>query len=137
VNVDRPFLGANVLFSAARSTTSRLRSLWTLSDLQLLSSALAVEEAKRNLALDRPASLSELDLLVTAITIVAEPDASLSLPAQISLPEKDRPLFLSAVQANATHFVTGDKKHFGAYRGQIIAGVTILSPSDYLASRKT
>jgi len=133
--VDRPFLDANVLFSAARSPSSRLRLLWSLDQTELLTTALAIEEAHRNLARDRPAALPELDSLVKSIVVVAEPGAGASLPVEMSLPEKDRPIFLGAVQARATHFVTGDKRHFGNFRGQIIAGVTVMTPADYLAIR--
>jgi hypothetical protein len=49
---------------------------------------------------------------------------------------KDEPLFLAAVTAQATHFLTGDLKHFGPYLGQNIAGVLILRPSVYLQGRQ-
>lgn len=52
--MDRDFLDANVLFSAARSATSRLRDLWRLPQTTLITSAYCVEEARRNLAIDRP-----------------------------------------------------------------------------------
>lgn len=135
--MDRVFLDANVLFSAARSRTSRLRSLWSLSDSQMLTSALAFDEARRNLALDRPAALADLDSLAVATTIVPDPDPAEPLPPNMCLPEKDRSIFLAAVGAHATHFLTGDKRHFGPYRGQTIAGVIVLIPADYLSSRST
>ncbi len=61
--LDRIFLDANVLFSAAYLENSGLGRLWRLEDAELLSSAYAVEEARRNLALDRPPALARLERL--------------------------------------------------------------------------
>jgi uncharacterized protein len=133
--VDRPFLDANVLFSASRSETTRLRELWRRPDAALLTSAYCVEEARRNLAADRPAALADLQVLVAGLTLVSEPAADAKLPKGIELPDKDRPVFLAAVQAKATHFLTGDHKHFGAYRGKTFGGVRIVTPADYLGPR--
>jgi hypothetical protein len=101
----------------------------------MLTSALALDEARRNLALDRPSALTDLDSIAAATTIVPEPGQAEPLPSNMTLPEKDRPIFLAAVGAQATHFLTGDKRHFGAYRGQAIAGVIVLTPADYSQSR--
>lgn len=130
--MDRDFLDANVLFSAARSATSRLRDLWRLPNAVLLTSAYCVEEARRNLAIDRPESLIDLDMLVAGLTLVPESAPDLEMPEGMELPEKDRPVFLAAVQAKATHFLTGDRKHFGVYRGKTFGGVRIVTPADYL-----
>lgn len=48
------------------------------------------------------------------------------------LPEKDVPIFLAAIEARATHLVTGDVRHFRAYFGKKIQGIAILRPGDYL-----
>ena len=128
----RDFLDANVLFSAAHGATSRLRDLWRLPNAVLLTSAYCVEEARRNLAIDRPEALPDLATLVAGLTLVPEPASELELPAGMKLPEKDRPVFLAAMQAEATHFLTGDHKHFGASRGKVFAGVRIVTPADYL-----
>jgi predicted nucleic acid-binding protein len=133
--VDRVFLDANVLFSAARSPTTRLRKLWLLAGTQLLASGLALDEARRNLAADRPTAVADLDVLAAAMTIVPEPDPAAVLPSGIDLPAGDRPIFLAAVSAQATHFVTGDRRHFRSYRGQSFANVLIVTPADYLDSR--
>ncbi len=130
--VDRDFLDANVLFSAARSAKSRLRDLWRLPRITLLTSAYCVEEARRNLAIDRPEALADLAMLVAKLVLVPEPAPELKLPEGLELPEKDRPVFLAAVQAKATHFLTGDHKHFGSYLGKTFGGVRIVAPADYL-----
>jgi hypothetical protein len=133
--VDRPYLDANVLYSAARSPTSRLHQLWTLPETDLLTSAYAIEEARRNLVLDKPDAVPGLDTLVAAMTVVAEPAEGVALPAGMDLPAKDVPVFLAAVQAGATHFLTGDKKHFGPYAGTAPGGVVVLPPGEYLDCR--
>jgi predicted nucleic acid-binding protein len=47
--MDRLFLDANVLFSAAYKTDARLREFWKLKDVVLCSSRYALEEARSNL----------------------------------------------------------------------------------------
>jgi hypothetical protein len=37
-----------------------------------------------------------------------------------------------AVQAKATHLITGDRQDFGRYFGKRILGVLVLTPSAYL-----
>lgn len=53
-----------------------------------------------------------------------------------SLPEKDLPILFAAIAAGATHLLTGDRAHFGAYFGRQIAQVLIQRPGDYLAARR-
>jgi hypothetical protein len=59
-HLDRIFLDANVLYSAAYLERSELSRLWSLNDVALISSAYAIEEARRNLAIDRPGALKRL-----------------------------------------------------------------------------
>jgi hypothetical protein len=58
------------------------------------------------------------------------------LPPGIFLPEKDVPIFLAAIEARATHLLTGDVRHFRAYFGKQIEGIAITRPGEYLRSRK-
>jgi len=133
--VDRVFLDANVLYSAGYKDTSALRKLWELPEVELLTSFYAVDEAHRNLAIDKPGQIESLERLIGAMTVVADPAEAFALPDGIDLVEKDRPILLAAIVARATHLLTGDKDHFGKYFGQTVAGVLILRPRDYLASR--
>lgn len=129
--MDIVFLDANVLFSAAYRADSRLRRLWHLRGVQLITSGFAIEEARRNLT--TAAQRSELDTLLLSIRIV--PFAGpLDHPifATIALPDKDRPILLAAITARATHLVTGDFQHFGPYYGQRLKGVLIMPPAEYL-----
>jgi hypothetical protein len=135
--VDRPFLDANILFSAAYHPGSSLRQLWSLADTELLSCPFAAREAHDSLAQVRPVQLTDLAALLAGITMIPDPLAGSPLPAGIALPEKDKPIFLAAMAGRATHLLTGDKKHFGIYFGQNIAGILILRPAVYLQNRQS
>jgi predicted nucleic acid-binding protein len=50
VTIDRLFLDANVLFSAAYQPDSGIARLWKFKDVELLTSAYAAEEARVNLS---------------------------------------------------------------------------------------
>ncbi len=132
--MDIVFLDANVLFSAAYRSDSRLRRLWELRGIQLITSGFAVEEARRNLT--TAVQRSELDTLLEPITIVTF-SAPLDHPilATIALPDQDRPILLAAITARTTHLVTGDLHYFGRYYGQEIEGVLIVPPANYLRGR--
>jgi predicted nucleic acid-binding protein len=129
---DRLFLDANVLFSAAYRAGSALERLWDATNVTLLSSPYAIEEANRNL--EEPNARTRLEALVAALEIVPDVAGS-DLPAGVILPEKDLPIMLAAIAAEATHLLTGDRAHFGAYFGRRIAGVLIQRPGDYLATQ--
>lgn len=131
--MDRVFLDANVLFSAAYKTT-RLRTLWTLPDVTLISSSYAVAEAETNLAIARPEAVRELEGLLQTVLIVKVPEGS-TLPPDIKLIEKDRPILLAAISVKASHLLTGDKEHFGHLFGSSVEGVMILPPAQYIQGR--
>ena len=135
VGVDRPFLDANVLFSAAYLPESRLRKLWSLPRVKLVSSAFAIEEARRNLAAYRPEALSLLDELCAPLTLAPETQVAPPFPDGIELPEKDRPILAAAIAARCTHLLTGDARHFGALYGRTIGGVLVLAPAEYFRRR--
>lgn len=130
--MDRVFLDANVLFSAAYRADSGLRILWRRADAALLTSAYAVDKARRNLSEDD--QRRRLDALVRRCEIVPTPAAAV-LPEELVLPPGDRVIFLAAMAAHASHLLTGDRTHFGPYYGRTIAGVLILPPSAYLRGR--
>lgn len=130
--MDRLFLDANVLFSIAYGSPS-LETFWNMSRegrCKLLVTAYVIEEARRNLS--RPGQIKRLEDLVMEVEIVPESDPE--MPCPVLLPVKDRPVLLAAVQARATHLITGDLQHFSAYQGKIIQGVLVCTPRDYLQS---
>src|SRR5258708_38863846 len=128
--MDRLFLDANVLFSAAYRHDAGLSRLWRLKNVALCTSRYALEEARTNLSDEVPRErLEELSRYLELF------DATPGLvPAGIPLPEKDMPILMAAIAARATHLLTGDIKHFGVYLGKKIAGVRISLPGDYLRS---
>ena len=131
--MDVLFLDANVLFSAAYRAESPLRELWTLPETELVTSDYALEEARRNLSgIDQRRRLEELQ---RGVRLIHESGAW-ALPPDVILPEKDRPILSAAIVSGATHLVTGDQTHFGAWYGEQIGGVTILRPAAHLRSRK-
>ena len=131
--MDRVFLDANVLFSASYDDDNHLLQLWNMSDVELVTSAFAVGETVRNVAIEL--HRVRLDQLLASARVVPEPLPSSALPPGITLPAKDAPILLSAMQAQATHLLTGDKRHFGQLFGQVIDGVLIQRPSSFLVSR--
>ncbi|MFB3880260.1 MAG: DNA-binding protein [Armatimonadota bacterium] len=134
--MDRVFLDANVLFSAAYLPGSGLRRLWSLTDVQLVTSAFATAEARRNLRLLRPQSVAVFTELLGQVSIMPEALGTPRLPSGVSLPEKDLPILAAAAAARCTHLLTGDAQHFGALYGRRVAGVLVLRPADYLRMRQ-
>ncbi len=132
--MERVFLDANVLFSAGYKST-RLRILWTLPDVILLSSDYAVREAELNLKQFRPEVVVALKELLKGVTISSFAQLP-PLPADITLVEKDAPILQAAIGVQATHLLTGDIKHFGPLFGVTIQGVLILSPAKYLKDKE-
>jgi predicted nucleic acid-binding protein len=129
--MDRIFLDANILFSAAYRVDSGLLVLWKFADVVLHSSRYAVEEARLNLEEDGQRKRLE-DLCRRLKLFDTE---SRDLPRGITLPEKDVPILLSAVNAEADYLLTGDIRHFGAFFGKKIDGIIIFLPGQYLRSR--
>jgi len=132
--VDRVFLDANVLFSAAYRKECGLLRLWKLSEVELITSSFAAEEATRNLSTD--AGRGRLNELLDKMIVVDEPLSRPALPPGIVLPEKDVPILMAALQASATQLLTGDKRHFGPLFGKSVGGVLILPPATYFGARK-
>lgn len=130
--MDRVFLDANVLVSAARTPASRLRDLWSLSDVRLLGSPYVVEEARRNTP---GACLQRLEELLSVMALLpVEPDCW-GLPAGVQLPSKDLPILAAARASGASHLLTGDVRHFGPFMGTAVLGVQIMLPGEYLRQR--
>jgi predicted nucleic acid-binding protein len=133
--LERLFLNANVLFSAAYRKDAGVRKLWGLPETDLVTSAYAVEEARRNL--DTAEQRADLEGLLGSVRIsnlLADPAVHAGIEAS-GLPEKDLPILRAAVAAHATHLVTGDRRHFGALFGKKVAGVLVVRPADHLAER--
>ena|ERR1022692_782747 len=130
--MDRLSLDANVLFSAAYQSKAGLLRLWQLKDAVLCTSHYASEEARINLIDD--VQRQRLAKLLERIEFCDAPESE--LPHAISLPEKDVPIILAAIEARATHLLTGDVRHFGRYFGKNVGGVLISLPGEYLRGQR-
>lgn len=128
------FLDANVLFTAAHNPSGKaalIVELGAQGHWQTLTSTLAIEEARRNLDIKFPTFLARLESILGKVSVVS----SVSGPTcPIDLPEKDRPIFLTAVKYRATHLLTGDIRHFGPFLNDPsrTAGVAIMTVADFL-----
>lgn len=127
----RLFLDANVLFSAARSTTGRAAALFDLAGTGrciLLTSPFALEEARRNTLAKQPHCLPRFQTLTATVALVPEAgDLPPGFREQAKLPDKDWPILAAAIQAHCDALVTGDRRHFGKLFGKTVARVEILS----------
>jgi predicted nucleic acid-binding protein len=130
--VDRLFLDANILFSAAYRPNSGLTRLWGVQSAELVTSEYAIAEAERNLV--KPERRARLEDLLKGVE--RRPSTTLS-PEQrsgIELREKDWPILAGALEAGATHLITGDGKDFGRYFEKRVFGVLVQTPAAYLRS---
>ena len=111
----RLFLDSNVLFTAAHIPEGKASLVIELAagrNWEVVSSAYCLAEARLNLARKYPAALGQLSEILREVRLV--PDVA-GERCTLSLPEKDRPVFAAAQRGKATHFLTGDRRHFGPY----------------------
>lgn len=128
--MDRVFLDANVIVSAAITPHSRLGELWALGDVRLIASPYVIEEARRNVA--DPAAVTRLELLIAGMAILPSEPADFVIEGEPRLPQKDRPVLLGAIASGSTYLLTGDMSHFGDCYEKSFGGVTVLLPGVYL-----
>ena len=123
-----------MLFTAAHNPDGKAAFLFDALDLkrwELLSSTFAMAEVQRNIAAKYPTCAARLASLVAGLTVVAQPTP---VAIGITLPEKDRPIYLAALACRATHLLTGDRQHFGRHmnRPQATGGIIIQTVAEYL-----
>lgn len=109
----RLFLDANVLFTAAHNPKGKAALIMELGQAglwQLVSSAYAVEEARRNLARKYPDRIDRLQSLTEGMRLApALPDKT----CPQTLPAKDCPIYLAALASKTDVLLTGDVRDFG------------------------
>ncbi len=127
------FLDANIIFSAAHREGGRAQALIALARAglcTLVTSAYALEEARRNLELKSQDSGSRLSAALEAITLVAEaPHSLVTWSRQQGLPPKDAPILAAAIGARADLLVTGDARDFGSLYEVILRGTKVSTPA--------
>ncbi|MBR8835106.1 MAG: putative toxin-antitoxin system toxin component, PIN family [Stigonema ocellatum SAG 48.90 = DSM 106950] len=127
----RLFLDANVIFAAAISPNGRCSALFQLASAGycvLLTSPHALEETRRNITAKYPEALTRLerDLIPEVVIVGEEPLSRVYWAIELGLPLKDAPILATAVENRADLLVTGDKKHFGSFYGQVLEGMTVV-----------
>ncbi len=128
----RIFLDANVLFSAARAAGAMRQLLTALAERGhiLVVDGYVLTEARRNLAAKvSEAAVLDLEQLVIDMQVGGAKQPLEEAQVADWLPDKDRPVLLSAMALRCDALVTGDRTHFGAGYGQSFTGVTIYSPA--------
>ena len=121
----RVFLDAKVLFSASQAGSSFAGLVaWLTREGTAVTSKLAIEEARRNLALKRPGWLAAFAALLPLLKVVP----SMVFPVPVKLADKDLPLLCAAIRGGCDVFVTGDRRDFGHLMNRTIEGVRVLSP---------
>jgi predicted nucleic acid-binding protein len=130
--VDRLFLDANILFSAAYRPNTGLTRLWAVKGAALVTSEYAISEAEKNLA--EPEQRARLEELLKDVE--RRPSTTLSQEQRngVELREKDWPILAGALEAEATHLFTGDSRDFGRYFGTSVLGILVQTPAAYLRS---
>ena len=132
--MERVFLDANVLFSAAYRPDSGLVRHWHLRRVMLVTSDYAAEEARRNLG--QPGQRAALERLLERTEVVQGTFDRVPLPAHVRLPDDDEPILRAALASRCTVLLTGNLRDFGAYLETSLGGVTVLRPAAFLAQRR-
>ena len=131
----RLFFDSNVLFTAAHNPegkASLVIELAAAGNWEIVTSAYCLAEARLNLERKHPASLRRLSEILRTVRLV--PDVA-GERCMLLLPEKDRPVFASAQRCKATHFLSGDRHHFGPYmnKPKDTMGIVVQAVGDFLS----
>ena len=123
-----------MLFTAAHNPEGKASLVIELAargNWEVVSSPYCLAEAQLNLERKHPAALGRLPEILRAVRLV--PDVAGERCA-LSLPEKDRPVFAAAQRCKATHFLTGDRRHFGPYmnKPKDTTGIVVQTIGDFL-----
>jgi hypothetical protein len=92
--------------------------------IECLTSAYAVEEARRNLARHFPSQVGALEAFLPKIGLVDLLVAKL----EITMKSKDIPILFAAVAGRATHLLTNDVADFSEVMKRPYKGLKVLTP---------
>jgi uncharacterized protein len=131
----RLFLDSNVLFTAAHNPEGKgslVIELAAARNWEVVTSAYCLAETRLNLDRKHPAALGRLSEILRTVRLV--PDVA-GERCTLFLLEKDRPVFASAQRCKATHFLTGDRRHFGPYmnKPKDTMGIAVQAVGDFLS----
>jgi predicted nucleic acid-binding protein len=133
----RFFLDANILFTAAHNPKGKAALVIELGQAglwQLATSVYALEEARRNLALEFPDGLERLAALTQGLRM--SPDAA-DADCPAGLPDKDCPIYRAAHACRADALLTGDLRDFGFSMNDRnkSGGLLVQTIADFLSAR--
>jgi len=131
----RLFLDSNVLFTAAHNPEGKAALVIELAESgnwEFVTSAYCIAEARLNLDRKYPEAFGRLSEILRTVHLV--PDVASELCTTL-ITEKDRPVFASAQRCKATHFLTGDRRHFGPYmnKPKDTMGIVVRAVGDFLS----
>lgn len=128
----RVFLDSNVLFSAAYNPDSRLRELWALKDVVLITSEYAARETRENIPDDARCRRDLQDLLGRVQLVMETPPDTTNGHRAWDLPDADDvPILMAAIRSRCDYLLTGDR-HFAEFFGRSVEGVTVMKPTEFL-----
>jgi predicted nucleic acid-binding protein len=130
--VTRVFLDSNVLFSAAYNPDSRLRELWKLTGIVLITSEYAAKETRDNIP-DTGDRRRDLESLLSGVQLIPEGAREAANGDRAwDLPDADDvPILIAAIRARCEYLLTGDR-HFAEFFGRRVEGVTVMKPTEFL-----
>jgi len=124
------FLDANILFSASEAGSATRMLLDRVTENgKAVTSPHTWEEARRNLERKRPHLLAGLDAIRRFVTVTH----AFSLPTDVEVADKDKPVLAGAMGSGCTHLWTSDRRHFGPLYGKTIHDVKITSSIQLVA----
>jgi len=60
--------------------------------------------------------------------VILVPNVDPNIPCPMELPDKDRPVLLSAISIKGNYLLTGDRIRFGRFFGQAVRGINPSTP---------
>ncbi len=131
--MERLFLDANVLFSAAWRCGGLVRALFELDDVERVTSPAVVQEA--HAALARFSAADGLAVILLKVAVVDSASYGAIPAGAHRLAEKDLHVLAAALGCGATHLITGDVKHFGSLMGRADFPIRVMVPRQYIDQR--
>lgn len=131
----RLFLDANILFTAAHNLGGKSALVLELGQAgiwQVVTSAYAAEEARRNLARKFPDFVARLEERLKTVRLVG---AAPNQPCPQGLAEMDCPIYQAALACRADRLLTGDVRDFGLLMNDPdrAGGLLIQTVAEFLA----
>ena len=130
------FLDSSVLLAASGSSRGASRFLLLNAAAQrwsLVSSPYCVTEVVRNLGKLGAEAVEAWERMVQPNFGLVSDTWTLDLP--VSIPDKDRPVLLSALAQQCDTLLTLDRADFGSFFNTGIHGMAVMTPGDFLKSR--